>query len=89
VSAACIAAETLGDAILRARDGALGGEGHTVAIRDEQFCVIKSAEYARLRETQQHGGITPLISFLPRGGIDVHRASFEPIKTALINHERW
>lgn len=82
---------TLGGAILRARTRALdGGEGQTVVLRhDGEFCTIPSAEYARLREQSLHGGIDPLLSFLPNGGIDVHRASFAPIATHLLTHERF
>lgn len=82
---------TLGDAILRARTLTLStGEGHTVALRgDADFCVMPSANYARLRETSMHGGIEPLLSFLPRGGIDVHRASFQPIAKAMLAHSNW
>lgn len=83
-------AATLGDAIVQARTLTLDtNEGHTIAIRRGRFCVLPSAHYARLRETSMHGGITPLVSFLPHGGLDVHRASFEPIKAALLNHEGW
>ena len=85
---------TLGEAILRARDHARDtGEAMTVALCGHgdasEFCTIPSHEYALLREHGQSGDIAPLVSFLPRGGIDVHRASFEPIASALLQHERF
>jgi hypothetical protein len=82
---------TLGGAILHARDHARDtGEGCTVALRsDGEFCTIASHEYAVLRENGEARDLDPLLSFLPRGGLDVHRASFEPLATALLQHERF
>lgn len=89
-------ATTLGSAILIARDMATGyGPDHTnaeaatvIQYPDLRLAVLPSAEYARLRESSQHGGMTPLLSFLPRGGLDVHRAAFEGVGDALTNHPR-
>lgn len=81
---------TLGDAILRARNHMLDtGEGCTVVLADHVFCTIASARYAALRERGESRGLDPLFSFLPNGGLDVHRASFEPLGAALANHTRF
>jgi hypothetical protein len=84
-------ATTLGGAILRARDLAREtGRGCTVALRsDGEFCTIASHEYAVLRENSEGRDLEPLLSFLPHGGLDVHRASFEPLAAALLQHERF
>lgn len=89
-------ADTLGSAILLARDMARGWDGEdtptpatVVQYADDlRLAVIPSEEYAKLRERSMHGGLVPLLSFLPHGGLDVHRASFEGIGDALRNHTR-
>lgn len=88
-----IHATTLGNAILIARDVAMGNgypkaEPATVVqyTDDLRLAVIPSHEFALMRENAMTGGIVPLLSFLPHGGLDVHRASFEGIVDALSNH---
>lgn len=84
-------ASTLGDAILLARDLAAEAEAATVIqyADDLRLAVIPSHEYALLRENRAAGGMEPLLSFLPNGGLDVHRASFEGIGDALRNHRSY
>lgn len=83
-------AVTLGDAILIARQQMLdSGTGHSVCVRHERWCVVASEWLADKRERNITTGITPLLSFLPNGGLDAHRASFEPIAMALVNHTRY
>lgn len=89
-------AASLGDAILKARDLVVGTaitkdgtraswtvvQYNTLAGADRlRFGVIAAEGYAALREQGAHDHLTPLLSFLPHGGLDVHKASFEGLRT--------
>lgn len=81
---------TLGEAILSGRRGTLAtGEAYTVVEDGGEFKAMPSREYAVLRENNAHVGITPVVSFLPTGGIDVHRPSFTEIATAMLDHPHF
>lgn len=81
---------TLGDALVSGRRGTLAtGEAYTVVEDGGEFKAMPSREYAVLRENNAHVGVLPVVSFLPSGTIDVHRAAFTEIATAMLDHPNF
>lgn len=81
---------TLGEALVSGRRGTLAtGEAYTVVEDGGEFMAMPSREYAVLRENNAHVGITPVVSFLPGGTIDVHRPAFAGVATAMLDHPNF
>jgi hypothetical protein len=83
---------TIGDALVAAISLAeRNQESYTICrtVADSGVCVMRSEQYARLREQGQHEPYDPKVSVLASGDVQTHDSKWAPIVAALRAHPNF